>query len=119
MGSSAQVRGRALAAVVTLYSEEMKNKHSQILEVQAAVVDGGCDVPDSDQWHLNNARLRNEFWRAMQVRPCWAPKARAGTRGVARRAFFFSRCPSRPKGVRIVSVQDRRKRKKEKASKEE
>ena len=36
----------ALAAVATLYPEEMKNKHSRKGEVQAAVVDGGCDVPE-------------------------------------------------------------------------
>ena len=36
----------ALAAVATLYRVEMKNKHSRKGEVQAAVVDGGCDVPE-------------------------------------------------------------------------
>ena len=43
----------ALAAVATLYNEVMKNKHSR-----AAVVDGGCDVPEVPV--VNNARLRSK-----------------------------------------------------------
>ena len=39
-------RIRALAAVATLYPEEIKKKTFLEGEVQAAVVGGGCDVPE-------------------------------------------------------------------------
>ena len=37
---------RALAAVATLYPEGMKKQAFREGEVKAAVVDGGCDIPE-------------------------------------------------------------------------